>query len=279
MYGINSNTFRVYWIGNIDFVSEQTMALVINPLSRGESKVLVDKRQVFAGKQVSYIPIKFSAGRHLIEVEFNNYWHSAHFRASLIPDRYIYTASQIATELSREVFDDVGLLYAAAYKSGNDDFSIDIELLPLSKPTVLFLSSYEAVKWRLKDMPEAKNVKAVILSGYEIGSDILLPDGMDAVIYTLGPRYFEYEFQPKCECTGITWRCVSKGPSEIVSSLEKITGKKVVGLSGSHNPHRLVVPWVTFDSVSGYVEFLKDGELEARHQQCYGIGSGVIGRN
>ncbi|WP_413699957.1 hypothetical protein ACLKMH_21910 [Psychromonas sp. KJ10-10] len=82
LHDIDSNDFGAYWVGMFEFTEDQELQFNVH-LSWASTRIIVDGFVVYEGGSKTKVPYLFTKGRHKIEVEFTNNWHTTNFSAIL----------------------------------------------------------------------------------------------------------------------------------------------------------------------------------------------------
>lgn len=268
LLNIKSEDFAGYWIGYVEVPDAGVMNLNISQ-GWSEAKVFLNKHQVYSGKDKARVPLRLEAGKYLMEVQYFNHWHTTEFSASLTPERKPLSPLQLADALKAQREAGVGVQFVGVYESGRRDTSLPLDL-NFRSPQVLFLSSYEAVRWRLNASDAVRQVKAVIISSYSPGSDLQLPENFTVPLYYLDRQYGNYPAPPDCRCTGKNWHCEGSSNAQTIKQIEDMTKLTVQGLAGAYSPGNVKVPTITVDkdAISGFAEY--DRQLEQQRKRCTG---------
>lgn len=266
-HGINSEEFGAYWVGEIELAEDSDRLMNIH-LSWSDAEVLIDKHRVHAGGKAGSFPLHLAKGRHLIEVQYQNHWHTTDFRVQFAPPEKLYSAMELKQRLASAPFRSAALYYAGVYESGNRDQGIDLDLAEINQPAVLFLSSYDPVRWRLTLPRDAGQLKALLLGASNPGSDIVLPEGVDVPILRLAQYYGSYTLKPACTCIGATWHCEHRNGDRVIQEIESLTGMNVTGIIAEYSAKRLNLPGLRVNGQSRRLLDEQAQALELKRQQC-----------
>lgn len=82
LHDIHSQNFGAYWVGMFEFTEDQALHFNVH-LSWASTRIIVDGFVVYEGGSKTRVPYLFTKGKHKIEVEYTNNWHTTDFRAIL----------------------------------------------------------------------------------------------------------------------------------------------------------------------------------------------------
>lgn len=82
LHNIDSKDFGAYWVGLFEFTEDQELQFNVH-LSWASTRIIVDGFVVYEGGSKGKIPYLFTEGKHKIEIEYTNNWHTTNFRAFL----------------------------------------------------------------------------------------------------------------------------------------------------------------------------------------------------
>ncbi len=238
-FNIVSEDFGGYWIGDFVLTKDEEMVLDISQ-GRSETRVIIDKRLVYKGESNESVKIHVPKGRHTLEVEYVNNWHTVEFSASLrsvtdVPKSI--STSEIKNIEHKEVW------YAGVYESGATNKTI--KLVPKgdsSTSKILFLSSYSSVKWDASLLKKT-GIKAIVYSSYDPGAQVMnVPEGI--VVYT-GTLPYGYTLKASCPTNDRMGLMGCEGIdkfTEVYGGITKLTTKSLTGFAGEYSPTELLLP-------------------------------------
>lgn len=79
---LSANDFAGYWIGQFEFATPTVLDFGIDQ-SHAQTAIYVDKRPILAGPESTAGTVSLSAGKHLIEIQHINNWHTIDYSVSL----------------------------------------------------------------------------------------------------------------------------------------------------------------------------------------------------
>ncbi len=242
-HNINAENFGAYWIGYLEFSEQTTMSINVYK-SRAEAKILIDgenisKRSLSRGNLRKTTDYTFSPGKHKIEIQYVSNYFSVSFLVSLLPQITIF--DDVSLKEALHTISDPSILYCGAYESDRFDMSVDVNIKPSNRPTILFLSSYQPIVWRMQNI-EGSNLKTIILSSYSPRSTVAnLPDGVTVLHYDNLP--YVYELVSK-NSSSSNKRNTFKN---LAYTIQDLTGYKPNGFSGKYGLVSVTIPEIVLD--------------------------------
>lgn len=195
--GIASENFGGYWIGTFTLAKDQDMEVRIAQ-SWAATRVVIDGREVFDGEnQNDSIPVRLAAGKHTMEVEYVNNWHTVGMSVGLFP-----ATSGSADTLAALQKAGAETWRVSVYESGNADNSILLKL-PSGNygPVILYVNSYDTVHWDMSGVP-AHAIDAIVIGSYtKTANAIHVPEGT-TVVYSNNEYYGNGNFDADAATRG-----------------------------------------------------------------------------
>ncbi|MDX1810244.1 MAG: hypothetical protein R3331_11980 [Sulfurospirillaceae bacterium] len=248
---ITPDHFVALWIGDFRFDKETDKVLTL-AMSWAKVKLIIDGKVVYSGGNSQSIPYTFSKGKHRIEIEYKNNYGQVDFLFDMLdPVKEIDRTFKTLIKPNTKVY-LVGL-----YDGWREDHALDLWLKSSKSPVVLFVASYAAIKWNIKN---AKNLQTVVFNSYRPGSSITT--GNPKVKVFRDRRLSDTSrLMPFCY-DGPVVHCEDRNDFQnAINHIEKLTGKKPDGFSSIEIPSlstkRLVrldnredilVPQITLDA-------------------------------
>ena len=221
---IPSEKFMAYWVGSLS-VPESGFYQVLISKSHSEVRVLIDKHIIIEDNkggddmQKVYIP----AGNHIVEVEYRNGWHTTDVAMDISPMENVKQPEDPNQILStiKQRYPDVVALYAGVYEADNQAVVLDIPAI--SKPVILYLSSYEAIKWQINNTRNTNIVGVVYVSSHK-GSQV---QGLtqQSTIINADIKNLGYKNNTVCHCNRDGYQC-------------NVKGAHIAGSIGTGNPYQ-----------------------------------------
>jgi hypothetical protein len=222
---IRSEDFGAYWVGMLHFDAPATKRISVSQ-SWAKSRIMIDGAIVFEGGGKKTIDYEFAKGDHLIEVEYVNNWHTTEFKVT-IQDVFTETSeASLSRYFSADETGDARLYYVSLYESAAQDTKVEVVVPRTGKPAIVWLTSYEALDWRIS---ASDPVKAVVLSSYAPGSQV---SGVGAAKVFRIRRWPSIHSETKrCSCSGGgTFHCAERSDLlDIADELERVTHRPLAG--------------------------------------------------
>jgi hypothetical protein len=260
---INLPNFGAYWVGKVTFAGETTRNLSVSQ-NGAASRIYVDGAVVFDQANSSRtFSHHFSAGDHVIEVEFANHSYSAEYKMTISDDVAFIDEDQVSSLVADGGVVPTNLYYVGLYETGARDTGVTVTLPTTGKTTVLWLTSYDAVDWNIVS---SDRVSRVFVSSFGSGSRVRgLPS---AKIYQLPPVIGVYREARRCTCSGGWFSC--EDPHDLDDVAERLyarTGMRLNGYAVSYSASTLAIMPFT-NSVARRIEELRATSDEAA-QTCH----------
>lgn len=243
-HGIPSQDFGAYWVGSLECVEAQSKQLAISQ-SWSKARVLLDGRLVYEGKRSKSLPFPCSKGRHTLEVEYINNWHTTTFSARIIEDRPQLTGEELRQALQDSQLAASEINVVSVYESKRKDMSLDLRLQKTARPQILMLFSYDPVRWTIIN-PDRQALAAIVLHSFAPGAQVRGEIQPQTRLLELAGRtirpYFSKEIS--CSCVAGHFHCDQQGPLEALAALENLLGRPINGLNTTYGGDSLVIPEV-----------------------------------
>jgi hypothetical protein len=253
---INSKNFGGYWVGYINLLGDETKTIAINQ-SWAKTRLIIDGFVVYEGGSNNELLLNLKKGRHLIEVEYVNNWHTTEFSLTFFDEIEKLSLNVIQNRLAEKDLGEYEIYTAGVYESSNKDLSVTLNIEKTPKPVVLFLSSYSPVKWNISN-PHKTTIKAIIYSSYAplatVFGDL---DKSTILLYSI-KRIGTYRSTNNCRCTAGTFHCgEASGVLSTKKTIEGLFGHTMTGFSGKYSASSLKVPQLVIND-----ELIKEKKLE-----------------
>jgi uncharacterized protein YecT (DUF1311 family) len=168
--GIPAESFEATWEADIEVKEDTTLILAVS-VSWSAVAVYVDDEKITGwSNNNKELPIKVSKGQHRIKIEYTNGWHTVNFNASFVNYPRL-TMSDAAKKITPFINNKTKTLYVGAYESGNSYNEAIVKIGKNMGPVVIFLSSYEAIRWKIEN-PFKVKINAVLFNSYDPGSSV-----------------------------------------------------------------------------------------------------------
>lgn len=232
LHGIDSGNLGAYWVGRVKFEKDTLRRISMN-LSHATVRLFIDGKLVYEGGENHILDYRFSAGFHLIEVDYINRWHTTDFAVSLGEPLPVRSRADIADQVSQLNLSNYDIYYFGVYESDEAGEQIALELPDSPRAALVWLDSYEPVKWSLESRRRA--VWAIVAS-YEPGASIM---GVrrERVFLTRENIGVYSEGRANCRCLRGYFHCEDDGSiSEAAHAVVHTFGKTIAGYSVAYDP-------------------------------------------
>ncbi len=267
-HSIKSEDFGGYWVGNFIYTKDSSIDISISQ-SWAKTRIIIDGTVIYEGGNNTKVPYTFTKGKHKIEVEYVNNWHTTGFMVTIKEKEKIHTHDEIRKILSKQTSKNSEVIYAGVYESSNKDQNIELILVKNKKPVILVLSAYDAVNWVIKNTKNTK-IEAIVYGSSRPGSEISGDLPKDVPILAYKGRIGSYKMKKDCMCVngGADFHCEGSSADETIKRIESVTGKKVFGYSGKYGTDALLVP-KTILTEKKKKEFKNElNEIERQRTEC-----------
>lgn len=238
---IKSEDFGAYWIGIFEY-SEDTITTISISQSWAQTRLIIDGYEIYKGENTNQeIDINLSKGKHTIEIEYINNWHTVTYSAKFLPKINYISISDLSKKFTN--MNDSNIWVASIYRSNTTEQDVKLNLNDNSKPTILFLLSYEATHWVISN---SQNIDLIVISSYSPISTVSMSDPNIKTYYVKNLPYI-YQFIPNCSIAGARYHCESNNFVQLVNTVQSISGSKPNGFSVTYSTDKLDVPEEIFD--------------------------------
>ena len=239
-HGIKSEDFGGYWVGDFTFEKETKRVITISQ-SWSKARIIIDGTVIFEDGKDDEVSFTFSKGKHRIEIEYINNWHTTDFKVSIQPKAKIYTVKELKKELSEKTSKKSKVLYAGVYESKRKDQSITLNLAKQSHPVILFLYSANPVEWVIDNANKVK-IEAIVYSASKPGAEIKGDIPSSIHILPIKERFGSYSMEKKCSCHGTSFHCDGSSGLKVLERIKSFTDKEVIGFSTKYGTEALLLP-------------------------------------
>jgi hypothetical protein len=267
-HNINSKDFGGYWVGNFIYKKTENMQLNISQ-SWAKTRIIIDGMVVYEGTNNARVPFTFTKGKHKIEVEFINNWHTTNFMVSIQQKEKKYTREEIQKKLKKYTSKNSEVLFVGAYESKKNNQNITLKIAKSAKPIILVLSSYSSVVWVIKN-PYKVKIEAVIYSAAKPGTEVKGDISDSTPILEYAHRIGSYSMERHCSCVngGAVFNCDGNNGINTIQTIENFTQKKMFGYSVKYAADTFIVPDTLLDEKKR--EKLKNNikDIEKQRKEC-----------
>lgn len=225
-YLIVPDHFLGLWVGDFTFDQPSTKNIVLS-ISWANAKVIIDGNVIYEGNQSATIPYTFTKGKHRVEIEYINNYGQVDFLCDIQDATHEIDASFKALLSAQTKIYTVGL-----YGGWRNDHGLDLWLAKSNDPIVLFVASYHATHWNIKN---AQNLKAVVYNSHNPGSSVKT-DNPNVTIFHDANLNYASRLMPYCYDRP-TFHCENKDAFQrSIAYIQKLTGRKSDGFSSIEEP-------------------------------------------
>lgn len=237
LQGIDSNRLGAYWVGRVKF-EKDTLRRINLSLSRASARLFIDGMLIYEGSESKSIDYRFSAGFHLIEVDYINRWHTTNFAVTLDEPFPVRSRADITSQMSELDLSNYDIYYFGTYENDVAGGQIEIELPDSSRPAIVWLDSYDMVRWSI-GLP-SRPVWAIVAS-HEPGSSIT-GVSKERVILTRDEIGVRSEGRSNCVCVKGYFHCKDEGSiTEAADAIAGIFGKTIAGYAVAYDSNAMSV--------------------------------------
>lgn len=262
LHGIDSGAFAAYWVGRLSFDTSGPRQIAISQ-SWAKARIFVDGRLIYDGGGSEVITHDFSAGDHLLEVEYINNWHTVEFKVTVDETARRHSREEIGHLLATGEFGTSYVYYVGLYESGRGDASVDVRLPRTDRPVIVWLDSYEAIDWNISP---SDGIAAAVIASSSPGARI--ESGAPGKVYHaergFGVRSREIS---GCHCTAGHYHCENNGDlGQVERELQRMGGLRLAGAAVHYSAADLEIePW----SAAAAAEVrLRRAATERARNQC-----------
>lgn len=264
-HNIDAKNFGGYWVGNFVFSKTKEQELSISQ-SWARTRIIIDGMVVYEGGSNKEFKHTFTKGKHKIEVEYVNNWHTVGFMFTMKDKEKLYSISEIQKELQNKTSKSSVVVFAGAYESKRKDQSITLKIAKNKKPIILVLNSYDAVRWIIKN-PYKVKIEAIVYAAYKPGIEITGDISKSIPMYHSQRHIGSYKMKRSSTCIngGANFHCDGTKPLKVLQNIENATGKKVFGYSVTYGMDTVILPntLINKEKIAEFTE-LEKGNEQAR---------------
>ncbi len=235
-------------------------------LSWAKIRIFIDDHLIYEGGSDTEIKLQLDKGRHTIEVEYINNWHTTDVMVRVQEPVQLLTRSQVKAELER-TGEPHKIYYVGAYESDTQDGSVQLNLRPDEQPMVLFLGSYNPIQWHINN-PHGNAIKAIVYSSYKPGAVVTGDVSATTQLMAMHDGFRTYKMVKECSCNAGHFHCSGKDFGRTLKQLESIGGGKLVGFSGDYSPEALPVPQTLMNDTTRDMIAANRQEVNEQRKRC-----------
>lgn len=232
--GISPENFSATWIGNIEFLQDTTKR-IDKSLSWASATLTVDDRKVYSDTYT------FTKGRHKIQVEYHNNWHTVDFLLQFNDIEQVLQGDVLINKIKSFMDADTQIQYVGVYESVNPQHVIELKPKDTIKPTVLFLNSYDPVNWKITNENNS-NIKAVVYNSFNNGARVSFNANNTIPIFKMSNLVWTHTPYPSISEVGHGYTFDNLEFNELRNQMMDLFGKKIEGFTGAYSDSTLSVP-------------------------------------
>jgi hypothetical protein len=242
-HNINANIFSGYWIGYIKVEENEERTISISQ-SRATTKIIIDDKEFFNSSNNKELTVNLNKGLHKIEVYHNNSWNSISLNILLNENKKneIYD-NNLINFFNKVKHINYEPVVVSINQSSREDNKIDLHLKKFSKPIVLFLYSYKAVKWNISN-PENNKIFAIIYSSHNNSS---IKGDIKNVLLIQSNIKLPSKIKQKASCVGLSFNISGSNIFNIQKIIYEITSKNLTNFTGDYQGNEFIVPMFIVD--------------------------------
>ncbi len=169
-FGIDSYNLYAQWEGEIA-IHEETDLNASFDVSWSDVSFYIDDILVSKWANSSkIIPLSLEVGSHSVRIEYHNHWPTTGFNVSFTN----YPKTDVSEDLSSIINDSTQISYIVTYDVDDSTSrynEVEITLPQGDRPHLLFLSSYSAINWVIKN-PDNSELQGVVFNSYGPGTTV-----------------------------------------------------------------------------------------------------------
>lgn len=237
-HGIPSESFAAYWAGKIPVVQKGHYRLKAD-ISWAQMRVLLDRHIIAESREPNHTELppalELDAGEHLLEVEYNNHWHTAQFQLALEPDVPAYGSEDLAAAIAALHLPPTTVTHVVAlYQSAEADKRVRVQAPAGDTPYILVLNSYEPVNWELQG-------RAPVLVVHDDRGSLHGMGGAPQLVwrsrFSHNAASEDLPGPPECTChiRERSLKCEGDVTPGLVGKVKALTGYPLAGFSGAYD--------------------------------------------
>ena len=237
-HGIPSESFAAYWAGKIPVVQKGHYRLKAD-IGWAQMRVLLDRHIIAESREPNRTELppalELDAGKHLLEVEYSNHWHTAQFQLALAPDVPVYGSEDLAAAIAALHLPPATVTHVVAlYQSAAADRRVRVQAPTGDTPYILVLNSYDPVNWELKG-------RAPVLVVHDDRGSLRGMGGAPQLVwrsrFSHNAASEDLPGPPECTChiRERNLKCEGDVTPGLVGKVKQLTGYPLAGFSGAYD--------------------------------------------
>lgn len=237
-HGIPSESFAAYWAGKIPVVQKGHYRLKAD-IGWAQMRVLLDRHIIAESREPNRTELppalELDAGKHLLEVEYSNHWHTAQFQLALAPDVPVYGSEDLAAAIAALHLPPATVTHVVAlYPSAAADRRVRVQAPTGDTPYILVLNSYDPVNWELQG-------RAPVLVVHDDRGSLRGMGGAPQLVwrsrFSHNAASEDLPGPPECTChiRERNLKCEGDVTPGLVGKIKQLTGYPLAGFSGAYS--------------------------------------------
>lgn len=237
-HGIPSESFAAYWAGKIPVVQKGHYRLKAD-IGWAQMRVLLDRHIIAESSEPNRTELppalELDAGKHLLEVEYSNHWHTAQFQLALAPDVPVYGSEDLAAAIAALHPPPATVTHVVAlYQSAAADRRVRVQAPTGDTPYILVLNSYDPVNWELQG-------RAPVLVVHDDRGSLRGMGGAPQLVwrsrFSHNAASEDLPGPPECTChiRERNLKCEGDVTPGLVGKVKQLTGYPLAGFSGAYS--------------------------------------------
>lgn len=237
-HGIPSESFAAYWAGKIPVVQKGHYRLKAD-IGWAQMRVLLDRHIIAESREPNRTELppalELDAGKHLLEVEYSNHWHTAQFQLALAPDVPVYGSEDLAAAIAALHLPPATVTHVVAlYQSAAADRRVRVQAPTGDTPYILVLNSYDPVNWELQG-------RAPVLVVHDDRGSLRGMGGAPQLVwrsrFSHNAASEDLPGPPECTChiRERNLKCEGDVTPGLVGKIKQLTGYPLAGFSGAYS--------------------------------------------
>ena len=237
-HGIPSESFAAYWAGKIPVVQKGHYRLKAD-IGWAQMRVLLDRHIIAESREPNRTELppalELDAGKHLLEVEYSNHWHTAQFQLALAPDVPVYGSEDLAAAIAALHLPPATVTHVVAlYQSAAADRRVRVQAPTGDTPYILVLNSYDPGNWELQG-------RAPVLVVHDDRGSLRGMGGAPQLVwrsrFSHNAASEDLPGPPECTChiRKRNLKCEGDVTPGLVGKVKQLTGYPLAGFSGAYS--------------------------------------------
>lgn len=177
------------------------------------------------------------------------------------------SSSEIKSLLHENVIGQYTPYFVGVYESSSSNIPITLQIDKTSNPVVLFLNSYENVRWNISN-PFKVDIRAIVYGSTQHGSTIT-GEMENSILLPSKDVLGSYSTEQRCSCDGGSYfHCSGENILSTKKVIESLTNFQLSGFTGKYSAKSLRVPEIKIDDLYIAEAKKKALDIEKIRQLC-----------